>query len=87
MRYGPLAIERHSQIERQEGVYLRIFFNGKDVTNRCQFADDIEGVVTLLKHAPTGEPYVILDQSDDSCGEVAKETLRGDVVIQEGVRA
>lgn len=59
MSFGPMTIARHREIARQ-GVDLRVLFNGEDVTDRCQFADDTPGQqhAILFKLNAQGQKYV-----------------------------
>ena len=61
---------------RRRGIWLRVIFNGKDVTDRCFKADDRTGCVGLLKHS-YGHAYI-----DDVTGDVAREFLQGDVYFK-----
>lgn len=82
-RYGPLDVKRHTKIKDEEGVDLRVFLNGKEVTNRCTYADDIAGYVMLLKLNELGAFYIDPVNRTD----VARETVYGDVRILERVHA
>lgn len=55
------------------GEFVRVFFNGQDVTNRrCIFADDETGIVHQLRENDDGEVF-------RENGEIAMEILRGHV--------
>lgn len=58
---------------RRKGIWLRVLFNGVDVSDRCKEADDKTGRVWLYKHNDKGVAYLGAD------GEVATETLYGHV--------
>jgi len=54
-RYGAVTIARH-RVLCSQGVYLHVFYQGRDVTDRCRFADDTgEGMADLLLHTKAGK--------------------------------
>ena len=40
--WGPMGIARHAALARR-GLYLRVYVDGADVTDRCRFFDDTPG--------------------------------------------
>jgi len=77
-RYGPVTVERHARL-REEGVHLHVFYQGREVTRRCRFADDTgEGMAELFLHDASGKAYW-----DPHTREIAKEFVCG-VTFREG---
>lgn len=77
-RYGPMTVERHCALVHK-GVHIHVFYQGRDVTSRCRFADDTGyGVAELFKKNATGKTYF-----DRSTGDAAKEIVYG-VTMAEG---
>lgn len=71
-RWGAVTLERHRVLAYQ-GVHIHVFYDGVDVTKRCQFADDTgAGVAHLLTLGPKGKPYL-----DRSTGAVARDIVYG----------
>jgi hypothetical protein len=68
--YGYLSVATH----RREASVARVRVNNVEVTQRCFAADDENGFAWCFRHDERGRPYVLN-------GEVAKERLTGDVVI------
>lgn len=56
--YGLLTIARHSEIRQVEDVELRVWLNGRDVTNHCFVADDRQGYVGLHLLSSDGKPFM-----------------------------
>ena len=54
---------------------VAITLNGEDVTSRCYEADDEAGYVRCFRLNDDGEKFILN-------GEVARETLAGEVVIK-----
>lgn len=58
VRYGAMTIERHAAL-KSRGLHLRVIHQGRDVTDRCRFADDTgEGMAELFLHNAEGRPYL-----------------------------
>lgn len=74
IRYGPMSLKRHRRY-RARGVRLRVSIDGRDVTDRCVYADDCSGEVELLAHK-NGKPFFNRDR-----GQIGTERLRGRVLI------
>lgn len=72
IKLGYVDVERHIRM-RDHGVYLKVLFNGVDVTNHCEAADDLAGYVDLFKVNADGQHYV------NELNELARERLYGDV--------
>jgi hypothetical protein len=45
--WGAMTIERHWKL-REEGVDLRVFVGGEDVTDRCRYANDAPGEMVAV---------------------------------------
>jgi hypothetical protein len=71
-RWGAVTLERH-RVLANRGVHLHVFYDGVDVTRRCQFADDTgAGTAHLLTLGPNGKPYI-----DRLSGGVARDIVHG----------
>lgn len=75
---GPMSLERERAL-RSRGIKVSVLVDGRDVSNRCQFADDTPGhqVARLLKHNAEGKPYF-----DHQTREVARETVTKGIEIR-----
>jgi hypothetical protein len=51
--YGYVDVRRHVAL-RQQGIYLRVLLDGRDVTAHCYAADDRQGYVCLYKTNAAG---------------------------------
>lgn len=80
--WGPMTIERHTDLKRQ-GVHLRVFVRGEDVTDRCRFANDTPGheVAELYRRIGAGFQFH-LDEDGEPVVEVAREQIELRVVIE-----
>lgn len=57
MKYGSMTVKRHTEL-KESGVHLRVFYRGRDVTDRCAFADDTgEGMAELYLLDADGSVY------------------------------
>jgi hypothetical protein len=71
--YGPLTVERWHAL-RRNGINLRVFCHGEDVSNRCSFADDTPGHerADLYLRDPNAKFYY-----DPATNNVAREQIFG----------
>lgn len=82
MAWGPLTLERHRQLQ-QQGIYLRVFVRGDDVTDRCRYADDTPSTQVAELYRRTPSKFAHLDED----GGVAIEIATNDVeFIVQGVQ-
>lgn len=72
-KYGHMTVARHKAL-RDEGVRLRVFLDGVDVSNDCKEANDIEGWALLYKRNEKGQHYIDRSQCP---WEAAMETKLG----------
>ena len=77
MAFGPLTVDGWNDHRVRTGEHLHVLLNGTDVTTRCKFADDRQGIVTL---------YYLDAQGRKVCigGAVKLEIRRGHVQIIAG---
>lgn len=73
--WGCIDVPRHVVL-RHQGFWLRVFFNGEDVTNRCVEADDQMGTVILFQRNAQGQFYIDYSKTEP---EVAREFKHGRV--------
>lgn len=74
---GAVTVKRWTELLSQ-GVRVRVFVRGEDVTWRCQFVDDTPGSETaiLLRKTPAGCSHI------DEDGAVAVEVAHEDIEIK-----
>jgi hypothetical protein len=72
VNYGCVTAEQ-ARIWRDSGVYLRVYLDGEDITDRCYEADDVANYAKVFR-LRDGEIYW-----DYEAGDIAKEVLRGEV--------
>lgn len=84
-KYGCLTIERHTDLQRQQGAKIRVLLDGVEVTHRCVMADDKVGRVVLVcrdkRHRDWRRDDTFLHRLPDHDGEVCKLDVSGDVDI------
>lgn len=71
-----LSVFTSSHRRKKRCFRSRVFLNEREVTNRCQVADDREGWVVLMLLNERGRPYIDLAR-----GEIARERVHGRVRI------
>jgi hypothetical protein len=77
-RYGAVTVGRH-RVLCSQGVFLHVFHKGRDVTDRCSFADDTgEGIADLFIHNAAGRVHW-----DKGTHGAAREIVHG-VTLREG---
>ena len=78
--FGTMDVDRHRALMR-DGIFIHVKRNGEDVTNRCIFADDSpdDNHAILFCVDAFGKKYLTPDRHS-----VAKETVLGGVVMEEG---
>jgi hypothetical protein len=75
--YGPVDVHRHATMRVVDGVFLRVFCSGEDVTERCFFVDDTPG------HERADLWRLNADRSryrDPQTHQTAQETIFGSAV-------
>jgi hypothetical protein len=79
MTWGPMTIARE-RLLRAQGVHIHVLHKGQDVTDRCTFADDTPGQeqAELFRLNAAGAKFL---EDEDGEPTVARETVRGDIVI------
>jgi hypothetical protein len=58
MTYGAITTERWRRHKAETGEYLHVFVDGDEVTTECDYANDEEGVVRLLRRNADGKRYI-----------------------------
>ncbi len=76
-RFGRVTVSGWIVHRNRTGKELRIILDGRDVTERCVLANDRRQYVVLNKSGPDGKLYI------DLHGGIARERIRGNVVISE----
>lgn len=72
-RWGPVDVHQHHRLVG-EGIHLHVWHRGEDITHRCFFADDSDGVgrAGLYKLNADGRRYL-----DRAHGRAAREWVTG----------
>ena len=73
-KYGLLDLRRYQALA-VEGIKLKVFYDGEDVTDRCKWANDEDGCAYLYKVNDKGQKYI--DPEDKTVA--AFEIVRGDI--------
>jgi len=78
--YGLLTVARHKDLYDTEKIFLRVYVDDVDITDRCLSADDRHGWALVFDYDRQGRVRVDVNRK-----RIAARVVIGDVEIQPGL--